>query len=146
MDKKEKRKAYVKAYNQSPAGKKTYRISKWKGRGIHVDDYDELYKKYLEATHCGKCKKEFVGGKRNNSTKMADHNHNIEFNNFRDFLCNQCNVNDNSSNTSGTPNIYYHKNSDRWRYEKTVNKKTHSKCFKTKDEAIDYKKDYESSL
>ena len=157
MDKKEKRKAYNlknkekikardKAYSKTPEGKKSGRIAHWKQRGLHVDDYNELYKKYLEATHCEKCGVEFVDGKRNRLTKCADHDHNLQFNNFRSFLCHQCNVNDNSSNTSGTPNVNYDKHNGLWRYAKTVNKKTHSKWFKTKYEAIDYKKDYESSL
>ena len=136
----------IKAYNQTPSRKKSSRIGAWKHIGLHVDDYDELYKKYLEATHCGKCKKEFVGGKRNNSTKMADHNHNIEFNNFRGFLCHQCNCNDKTTNKSGTPNVFYHKKNGSWLYYKTVNKKTHRKYFKTKQEAIDYKEEYESQI
>tara|TARA_R110002012_G_scaffold241748_1_gene416041 strand:- start:1156 stop:1599 length:444 start_codon:yes stop_codon:yes gene_type:complete len=142
----EKRKAYLKAYRQSPAGKKSARIGHWKHRGLHVDDYDKLYKKYLETTHCEKCGVEFVGGKRTNASKCADHDHNLQFNNFRAFLCHQCNCNDQSDNTSGTPNVSYDKNSNRWRYHKTVNKKNHIKWFKTKDEALNYKKNYESNL
>ena len=136
----------IKAYRKTPASKKTTRIGHWKNRGLHVDDYDELYKKYLETTHCEKCGVEFVDGKRTNASKCADHDHYKIFNNFRAFLCHHCNVtNDNSSNTSGIPNI--HKKGDRWRYSKRVyGKKRHEKTFKTKQEAIDYKKDYESSL
>ena len=106
---KEKSKAYMKAYRQTPKGKKQSSLHHWKTQGIHVEDMDILYKWYLEATNCENCGVEFVGGKRNRLTKCVDHDHNLEFNNFRAFLCLSCNVNDNSRNTSGTPNVYYHK-------------------------------------
>lgn len=54
------------------------------------------------------------------------------------------NINDNSSNTSGTPNVSYHKASDGWRYQKKIKKKTHTKWFKKKEDAIAYKIAYES--
>ena len=142
----EKSKAYMKAYYQTPAGKKTTKICSWKNQGIHVDNFDELYKKYLEATNCKKCKKKFINGKFNRLTKCADHDHNLEFNNFRAFLCSSCNSNDNSSNSSGTPNVSYDKYGNRWRYKKVINGNCHYKCFKTKQETIDYKKEYESQI
>jgi len=146
MDKKEKKKAYMKVYRQTPIGKKLNRIQHWKQRGLHVDDYNQLYKKYLETTHCEKCGVEFVDGKRNRNSKVTDHCHKTKTNNFRAFVCHACNCNDKTTNKSGTPNVFYDKKSGSWRYSKTVNKKNHTKYFKTKDEAIDYKKDYESSL
>ena len=143
---KEKRKAYNKAYYQTPAGIKSRVIGHWKHRGLHVEDIDILYKWYLEATNCEKCGVEFVEGKRNRNSKVTDHDHYTKTNNFRAFLCLSCNCNDNSRNTSGTPNVYYHKKRNRWFYKKVINKKRHTKWFKTKQEAIDYKEEYESQI
>ena len=50
------------------------------------------------------------------------------------------------SNTSGVKNIYYHKQRNKWRYEKTINENRHSKYFKTFEEAVEYKKEYELRL
>jgi len=45
------------------------------------------------------------------------------------------------NNTSGTKNIYTHLNG--YRYIKIMNKKTHTKYFRTLEEAIQYKEEYE---
>ena len=142
----EKKKAYNKAYYQTPKGKKSLRMHKWKIRGLHVEDMDILYKWYLEATHCEKCGVEFVEGKRNCYSKVTDHDHNLEFNNFRAFLCHGCNCNDTCRNTSGVPNVSFDKKKNQWCYDKTINGVRHRKYFKTKIEAWDYKKEYESKI
>jgi len=51
-------------------------------------------------------------------------------------------------NTSGLKNICFtkRKGNDRWVYQKNVNKKRISKYFKTLEEAIKFKEDYESTL
>lgn len=88
---KEKIKESDKEYSQTPQGKKLRTINCWKRRGLIHDDYDALYERYLEATHCEKCNIEF--GKINdktNSWKCMDHNH--ETGDFRNFLCNKCNT------------------------------------------------------
>lgn len=142
----EKRKAYNKAYNQTPNGKKYNSIKKWKAQGIHVDDMQILYKWYAEATNCEECGAEFVGGKINRLTKCVDHCHKTKTNNFRAFLCNACNLNDKSSNTSGVPNVYFHNTKKRWFYERKINGKRIIKSFKTKLEAVNYKNEYENNL
>ena len=45
------------------------------------------------------------------------------------------------SNTSGHKNISYHnhKGNKPWLFKKIINKKKYYKCFKTIEEAIDYK-------
>jgi len=140
----EKNKGKIEAYRQTPAFKKSNRISNWKSQGIHVEDMEILYKWFLEATHCESCNLKFIGGKRNNLTKCIDHDHNLEFNNFRAILCNSCNTNQKDNNTSGIPNISLEKNGS-WRYRRMINKKKHCKYFKTKQEAIEYKKAYETT-
>ena len=47
------------------------------------------------------------------------------------------------NNKSGIKNISYNKSINRWRYQKTINKKIHTKHFKTLEETIQYKKTYE---
>jgi len=135
---------YNKEYLQTPTGKMRNKIGKWKSQGIHVEDMEILYKWYEEATHCENCERQFVGGKRNNLTKCIDHDHNLEFNNFRAILCSSCNANQNNSNSSGTANIYLDKRNGYYYYERRKNKIKHHKHFKTKQEAITYKKAYEA--
>ena len=134
---KEKEAIYSKEYKN--------KIISWKSQGIHVEDMEILYKWYNEATHCENCKKEFVNGKRNNLTKCVDHDHNVEFNNFRGILCSNCNLNLRVDNTSGTANIYLDKRNGNYIYRRKINKIQHNKTFKTKQEAIAYKNEFEAS-
>ena len=57
---------------------------------------------------------------------------------------NACNLNDKCTNTSGVPNVVYDKRHDRWKYQKIVNRVQHQRYFKTKEEAIRYKYEYET--
>ena len=50
------------------------------------------------------------------------------------------------TNTSGIENICYDKNRKRWKYQKIFYGKTHQRRFKTLEEAIEYKKNYEKNL
>ncbi len=131
---------------QSPAAKKSKRISRWKARGIICDDWDALYERYLSTTHCEKCDVELTGSNpRTRTSKCVDHDHSIkDRENVRGILCNACNLNDRCNNTSGVPNVSYDKRDDYWRYQKTVNDDKHVKTFKTKEEAIRYKYIFES--
>ena len=140
----EKNKEKLKEYFQTPTGKQSNSISKWKSQGIHVEDMQILYKWYNEATHCKNCKKKFKGGKRNNLTKCIDHDHNLEFNNFRAILCSSCNVNLRDDNISGIPNVHLKKNGN-WIYQRKINKIRHYKTFKTKNEALAYKIEFEAT-
>jgi len=51
-----------------------------------------------------------------------------------------------STNTTGYKNITYHKRDERYQYGKTINKIYHTKYFKTLEEAIEYKKEYEKKF
>jgi hypothetical protein len=48
-----------------------------------------------------------------------------------------------SNNTSGIKNIRYREDKKRYIYEKRINYRTHRKLFRTLEEAITYKADYE---
>ena len=140
IDNADKIKQSMKEYNQSPQGKKSRRIVSWKRQGIKCEDWNLIYEWFLSVTNCEKCDILLTKDKLNTSTtKCLDHCH--QTGEIRYVLCHSCNCNDRSDNTSGTPNIYKRKNG--YRYIKTKNKITHSKWFKTKEEAIKYKEEYE---
>jgi len=140
---KEERAEQQRIYNQTPAGQKSHRISTWKYQGIISDDWDALHERFIATTHCEKCNVLLTGGL-SRTGKCVDHDHDIkDRENVRGILCNVCNVNDRCDNTSGVPNVSYHKPSDGWRYEKKLNGVRHQKYFKTKADAIRYKYHYE---
>ena len=138
---KEERREKRKEYDQSPKGKKSRKISSWKIRGLLCDSYEEyeqIYERWFNSKKCEKCDKKYE----EDNWKCMDHEHSTGL--FRNILCNCCNVNDTLRNTSGYPNIYHNLPSGLWQYKKTFKKKTHSKYFKKKEEAIEYKIKYES--
>jgi len=140
---KEERAAYDRLYNQTPAGKKSRRISRWKQQGIICEDYDALYERFMSTTHCENCSVLLTTGW-GRTGKCLDHDHDIkDRENVRAVLCNACNLNDQCTNTSGVPNVRYDKSKDRWKYQKTVDGVPHQKTFKTKEAAIRYKYEYE---
>ena len=77
-------------YRQSEAGKKSARISGWKQWGIISDDYDALYEKWKNTTHCEACNIELVEGNKGKHKKVIDHDHKTGA--FRNIVCNSCNV------------------------------------------------------
>ena len=85
---KEKISEHHKEYTKTPEGIKTYRLSKWKCRGLIHDDIHELYERYLQATHCEECQIEFINDK-GPKQRCMDHCHETGL--FRNFLCNSCN-------------------------------------------------------
>ena len=149
------RKAYNKQYSIDNKEKirkqrKQYRIDNskkliikvWKQRGLK-DDFDMVWERYVNSTHCENCN--VVYGKIGDGTgtwKCMDHDHTKLENNFRNILCNRCNSNDHINNKSGYPNICKKKNG--WEYSRMFRGKTHSKRFKYYYDAIVYKYLYEA--
>lgn len=144
---KEELAAKKRAYDQTPARKKGNRISKWKHYGIICADWDALDARFMDTSHCERCSVLLTSGGRNTRTsKCVDHDHSIDDReNVRGILCHACNSNDNARNTSGVPNVSYHKKGDGWTYQKVVNRVRHTKYFKTFEEAVCYKYEYESA-
>ena len=88
---KDKIKEYHKEYRQTPAGKKTYRITNWKQSGVMCDDWDALYQKYLDTHLCELCSCPLTEDTISTSTtRCLDHCHDSGL--FRNVLCWGCNV------------------------------------------------------
>ena len=79
----------IKAYNQTAPRKKSKRLDDWKRRGLIHENMDELYTQYLNTLSCNVCKVEFT----DKNKRCMDHDHSTG--EFRNILCNSCNVFDN---------------------------------------------------
>jgi hypothetical protein len=87
----ENNKDKIKEYRETPEGKKSKTISRWKARGLICPDYDSLYCHYLNATECENCDVTFGEfGDGTQTHKCMDHSHKTGL--FRNFLCCKCNV------------------------------------------------------
>lgn len=86
----EEQKMYMKEFRASEAGIKSARITKMKQCGIISDDYEGLYTKWKETTHCEECNVELIGGNKGINRKCIDHDH--ETGAFRNIICHGCNL------------------------------------------------------
>ena len=82
-----------KKYRESPNGKKSRRITKWKYQGVLCFDWDLLHDLYNKTTHCEYCNCELYGV--GNNKKCLDHDHSINDKfNVRGVICQICNLKD----------------------------------------------------
>ena len=114
----EKNKERIREYYQSENGKKSQTIGQWKYKGL-IGDYDEIYEKYINSTHCDLCKKPY----KNTKDRHMEHCHRTQ--QFRHICCQSCNTNMldrtiNTNNKSGIKNVSKYRNG--WRYNKRFNK------------------------
>jgi len=110
-----------------PKYHKTNTKGQWKIKGLNMDNFEEIYQKYIYATHCELCNKQFP----NTRDRCMDHNHNTG--EFRNIVCQSCNqlkadVKIPSNNTSGYKGICKHKDFQykqgyRWLFRAIVNGK-----------------------
>jgi hypothetical protein len=99
----------------------------WKRYGLIMDNFEEIYYKYIYATHCELCNKQF----QNTRDRQMEHNH--ETGEFRNIVCNRCNTLKadkklQSNNTSGYRGITKAKcktckQGFRWLFEIKINGK-----------------------
>ncbi len=123
----ENKKQYLKQYRQSPNGKKSNTICKWKHRGL-IGDYEKIYNRYINTTHCDLCNILL-------NKKYMEHNHYTG--EFRNIVCQTCNTNKSdrkkqTNNTSGYKNIFYCKSTKDWVYKKIFKGKYIRKYSKNK--------------
>jgi len=93
---------------------KTATISKWKHRGL-IGDYEKIYNRYINTTYCDLCNILL-------NKKCMEHNHNTG--EFRNIVCDSCNMNKSDrkkpyTNTTGYKNISYCKSGKWWTYQKS---------------------------
>ena len=128
-------------YRKTPAGYKKSVISKWKCHGLK-GDYDLIFDKYMNTTHCQKCNVEFTKERKGGRKKNMDHDHITG--KFRMICCQICNVKQldktkPNNNTSGHKGVYYDKQKNSWRYQKKINGKRFVKTCKSKIQLLTYK-------
>lgn len=99
----------------------------WKRYGLIMDNFEEIYKDYIHATHCDLCGKEFT----KSIDRQMEHDH--QTGEFRNIVCSSCNSlkkdrKQSANNTSGYVGI--HKRKDKkmkqgftWRFIAVVNNK-----------------------
>ena len=81
----------IKEWDQSPTGLKIRRIQNWKNSGVIHNDFNELYEKYINTEFCELCNCKLTVDKINTkTTRCLDHCH--ETGEFRNVICNSCNV------------------------------------------------------
>ena len=93
---KERNNEYMKAYSQTPQGKKVYRIVNWKRSGLleSKEKIEELYEIYTTIKLCEACDIELTRTGKYSSTDIClDHCHTTG--RFRLMLCRKCNSMDN---------------------------------------------------
>jgi len=88
-DNKEKYIEYKKKYNKTENGLKVCRLSCWRMRGLISEDYDKIYERYILTEECDNCG--ILLDEDFNTKKCMDHSHTTG--EFRNILCNLCNVN-----------------------------------------------------
>ena len=129
---KEKLKEYYKEWHQSEKGKKSNTINLWKFRGL-IGDYDAIYDRYINSTHCELCNQPY----KNSKDKCMDHCHITK--EFRNICCNSCNTNMPKQDKEIAYDKYITKYGNSWRFRKTFKGKTYRKVKKSRIDLLCYK-------
>ena len=104
---------------------KCKKISSWKKQGL-IADYQTIYDRYINTTHCDLCNVELCEGNKGRNRKCMDHDHITG--EFRNIVCHTCNIHKSdmkkrTDNTTGYKNVNYDKSKKKWVYEKKLNGK-----------------------
>ena len=118
-------------------------IRDWKRKGL-LGDYDKVYKRYIETTHCDKCNVLLTKGSKGNTGKCMDHCH--ISGEFRNVICRLCNLRlpkqkgtKLSNNTSGHRGISFIKPNRLWQYRSLRSIYPFQKQNKSKITVLTYK-------
>lgn len=119
------------------------RIGNWKQMGLICDDYEKLYDKFINTEFCELCNVKLTDeSKVSNTKRCLDHDHKTGL--FRNVVCKCCNgktdLRCRKDNKLQIKNITEYKNG--YMFRKTIDKKVHAKCFKTLEEAIEYRDNF----
>ena len=75
-------------YTKTENGKKTTLKATWKYYGLNMENFEEIYERYINAIFCDICECVLEGNGRNK--KCMDHDH--DTGEFRNIVCNYCNI------------------------------------------------------
>ena len=128
----EKNKEKIKEYQQSENGKKYRTINQWKKRGL-IGDYDAIYDKYINSTHCELCNQPYT----ESNWRCMDHCHTTH--QFRHICCNSCNTNMPKQHEEITYDKYIHPTRNSWQFSKTFKGKRYYKVRKSRIDVLCYK-------
>ena len=124
----------IKEYKKKDCLKKSFKVRQWKKHGL-IGDYDTIWKRYCNTTHCDICKVELTLEPKTTSTrKSMEHSH--ETGEFRNITCHKCNMARKGmykNNNTGHKHIYKVNDGGRIRY------RYKSKRYKTLEEAVSSK-------
>lgn len=125
---------YMRYYRSTPNGKKRCVISCWKHQGL-TGDYDSIYDRYINTTHCDKCKCLLQG--KGIDKKCMDHNHITG--EFRMVCCQNCNMKTQGkqkNNPNSSVGISWNKQYQKWVYRKQTNGKVFYKRHSNLNELL----------
>lgn len=79
---------YMKEFRASEKGIKSTKITRFKQAGILCDDYDALYERWKNTTHCDNCNVELTNDIKGKNRKVTDYHPQTKV--FRNILCYGC--------------------------------------------------------
>jgi hypothetical protein len=83
--------SYKKVYGQTYEGKKRSTKNSWRRYGLNMENFDEIYERYLKTTNCDNCNILLTQSRfATSTTRCMDHDHTTGI--FRNILCQACNV------------------------------------------------------
>lgn len=129
-----------KSYNKTENGrKKALKCAWFKGSNPLICDdleFEEIWKRYWNASHCEVCEIEFAPRGKNNSFKCMDHDH--KTGKFRNVVCVKCN---NMRGREDNPNAWDHLKKDE--KEKAKYNRTEEQIQKMKEYQRKYHKEHD---
>jgi len=85
------KKDYQKEYRKTPTGYKTTKKTQWKAFGLNMNNFESIFKRYMQTSNCDNCKVLLTIDRiSTKTTKCMDHDH--QTGEFRNVLCHCCNI------------------------------------------------------